>query len=281
MKFDITKLTTDTEDGEWLQFNQTGIRDGCDDSIAGQYAEAMQEGAVFPPIIVYSDGEKYFLADGFHRVLAAEKLDWREIDAEVREGGRLEAIWFALSANKIHGIRMSRVDVRRAITRALQEFPDRSNREIARQIGCGDQLVAEVRAELEANCVIHAVEKTVGADGKLRPAKRKARLAPESIPSECPADESVAPADTPAVVIPLEAMAHDTGAAAEQPVAQETKPVGVARAQQALDLLRSIPDSDPERPQAIATISAWIRDVQTTNGGGDSGAGEVQHDLNS
>ncbi len=275
MKIHIAKLMTDTEDGEWLQFNQTGIRDSWDESTVDQYAEAMLEGAKFPSIIVYSDGENYYLADGFHRVLAAEKLEWREIDAEVRVGGRQDAIWYALAANKIHGLRMSRADVRQAIKRALQEFLDRSNREIARQIGCGDQLVGEVRAELESNCVIHAVEKTVGADGKLRPAKRKARPAPEGIPAESPTDVSSASADTPAVVIPLEPT-PSAAAAPEQPVEQEAKPVGMEIATQALELLRTIPADDAQRMQAITLISRWLIEVTTASGcGGIDRPGEV------
>ena len=264
MKLALTKLTTDTVGGEWLQFNQTGIRDSWDESTVDQYAEAMLEGAVFPPIIVYSDGENYYLADGFHRVLAAEKLEWREIDAEVRAGGRQDAIWYALAANKIHGLRMSRADVRQAIKRALQEFLDRSNREIARQIGCGDQLVSEVRAELEKNRVIPAVEKTMGADGKLRPAKRKAKPASivgsDATPCETTSEREDIHSSEDVAPRSVEHAANDS---VEQPPEEAPKAVGLARAQQALDLLRSIPENDEERPQAIALMTGWIHEVQT------------------
>ena len=273
MKLDLTKLTIDTEDGEWLQFNQTGIRDSWDESTVDQYAEAMLEGAVFPPIIVYSDGENYFLADGFHRVLAAEKLEWREIDAEVRAGGRQDAIWYALAANNIHGLRMSRADVRRAIELALREFPSRSNREIARQIGCGDQLVGEVRAKLELNCVIHAVEKTVGADGKLRPAKRTAK--PVSV---------VKPDATPSDVANIGEGGYFSAEAAHQAVEVTVidspeqlpeaapKPVGLDLARQALDILRSIPMNDEDRPQAIALVSDWLNEECSPTAANGKGA---------
>lgn len=264
MKIHIAKLMTDTEDGGWLQFNQTGIRDDWDTSIVSQYAEAMQDGDVFPPVVVYCDGENYYLADGFHRVLAAEKLEWREIDADVRVGGRQDAIWYALAANKIHGLRLSRDDVRQAIKRALQEFPDRSNREIARQIGCGDQLVSEMRAELEKNCVIPAVEKTVGADGKLRPAKRKVKPASivgaDATPSETTGAREAIHLSEEVEPRSIEHAANDS---AEQPPEGAPKAVGLARAQQALNLLQSIPEDDEERPQAIALITDWIHEVQT------------------
>lgn len=258
----------------------TQARTRIDNALAEEYAEAMQDGAFFPPVIVFSDGKNSYLADGFHRVEAARRCGFLDIDAIEEQGTARDALWYALGANKAHGLRMSRADVRRAIGLALQEFPERSSRDIARQIGCGDQLVGEVRAELESNCVIHAVEKTVGADGKCRPAKRKARPAPESIPAESTIEVSSVSADTLAVDSSPEPNTHDASAAAEQPVERLPKPVGMARAQQALGLLRSIPDSDLERPLAISLISAWLREVQATNTGGGSDTGEMQHDLN-
>lgn len=259
----------------------TQARTRIDNALAEEYAEAMQDGAFFPPVIVFSDGKNSYLADGFHRVEAARRCGFLDIDAIEEQGTARDALWYALGANKAHGLRMSRADVRRAVELALREFPSRSKREIARQIGCGDQLVGEVRAKLESNCVIHAVEKTVGADGKLRPAKRKAKSAPVGIPAESSIEASHVSADTLAVVdSSLQPDAHDASAAAEQPVERVPKPVGMARAQQALDLLRSIPDSDLERPLAISLISAWLREVQATNTGGGSDTGEMQHDLN-
>lgn len=38
-----------------------------------EYAAAMKDGAQFPPIVVFHDGSDYWLADGFHRLDAANK----------------------------------------------------------------------------------------------------------------------------------------------------------------------------------------------------------------
>ena len=253
----------------------TQARTRINNALAEEYAEAMRDGAFFPPVIVFSDDKKTYLADGFHRVEAAMRCGFLDIDAIVEQGTARDALWYALGANKAHGLRMSRADVRRAIGMALQEFLERSNKEIARQIGCGDQLVREVRAELESNCVIHAVEKTVGADGKLRPAKRKARPAPEGIPAESSTDVSGASADTPAIVIPLEPTPSANGAP-EQPVEQEARPVGMEIATQALELLRTIPADDTQRVQAITLIYRWLIEVTTASGcDGNDRPGEV------
>lgn len=247
----------------------TQARTRIDNALAEEYAEAMQDGAFFPPVIVFSDGKNSYLADGFHRVEAARRCGFLDIDAIEEQGTARDALWYALGANKAHGLRMSRADVRRAVELALREFPSRSKREIARQIGCGDQLVGEVRAKLESNCVIHAVEKTVGADGKLRPSRRKAKSTPVGIPAESPIQVSSASADTPTEDYPLGHNAHDASAAVEQPVEQETKPVGLAIAAQALELLRTIPVDDAQRIQAITLISRWLIEVTNANGCGE------------
>ena len=62
-----------------------------DDAIAS-YADEMSRGAVFPPITVFYDGSHYWLADGFHRLLAVKRNDLTEISAGVRAGSRTDAL---------------------------------------------------------------------------------------------------------------------------------------------------------------------------------------------
>lgn len=45
----------------------TQPRAACEASRVDEYASDMKEGAVFPPVDVFYDGAKYWLADGFHR----------------------------------------------------------------------------------------------------------------------------------------------------------------------------------------------------------------------
>jgi hypothetical protein len=51
----------------------TQTRVAMDVAAITDYAEAMADGVVFPPIVVYREGSDYWLADGFHRVAAARK----------------------------------------------------------------------------------------------------------------------------------------------------------------------------------------------------------------
>ncbi|HRD83903.1 MAG TPA: hypothetical protein PLF63_01890 [Rubrivivax sp.] len=83
-----------------------------DEETVAEYAYRLKEGAVFPPVVVFFDGSEHWLADGFHRYaawkgLARERGDeaTAEVPADVRQGTRIDAVRYALSANAIYGKR--------------------------------------------------------------------------------------------------------------------------------------------------------------------------------
>ena len=106
----------------------------------------------FPPLVVFFDGEFYWLADGFHRHAAHVKNGDVEIDADVREGSKLDAIKFSLSANETHGLRRTQADKRNAVLTALAspEWKELSGREIAKLCNVSHDLVARVKRETGA-----------------------------------------------------------------------------------------------------------------------------------
>jgi hypothetical protein len=116
-------------------------------STVDEYTEAISAGAVFPPIVVFFDGEIYWLADGFHRLAANRKLGHETITADIREGGLRDAIQFSLGANETHGLRLTRADKRRAVETALadREWAELSDRDIAKMCFVSHTLVAQVR----------------------------------------------------------------------------------------------------------------------------------------
>ena len=91
------------------------IRCTIDKNVVAEYAEAMKDGKEFPPILVFREKDKLYLADGFHRVEAAKKLGEEDVTADVREGGFNEALRFALHANSSHGLRRTNADKRHAL----------------------------------------------------------------------------------------------------------------------------------------------------------------------
>ncbi len=121
--------------------------------VVDEYAAAMQGGAVFPPVIVFRDGEALWLADGFHRVYAAIQLGKTTISATIHPGTRRDAVLYAVGANARHGLRRSNADKRRAVQLLLDDPQWRqwSNREIARRCGVDEGLVRKVRAAVSAD----------------------------------------------------------------------------------------------------------------------------------
>lgn len=152
----------------------TQVRESTSDAKVTEYAEAINGGAAFPPIVVFFDGETYWLADGFHRIAACEKAGATEVMAEVREGGREDALWFALSANKRHGLPMSVEDKRKAVRLLLsvEKWQSMSNRAIADHLGISNHTVASVKTEVGVPTGQDAqlAPLTTGKDGRQRPA---------------------------------------------------------------------------------------------------------------
>jgi hypothetical protein len=119
-------------------------------NVVGSYAEDMEEGAKFPPITVFYDGQDYWLADGFHRIEAARRLGAIEFAADIKQGTRRDAILYSAGANASHGLRRTNEDKRRAVTTLLEDAEWRrwSSSEISRRCGVSDQFVLNMRASL-------------------------------------------------------------------------------------------------------------------------------------
>jgi hypothetical protein len=110
--------------------------------------QQLAEGGLrFPPVMLFTDGQDYWLGDGFHRVLAARKAGLSEIAAEVRQGTQRDAVLFAISANAEHGLRRTSADKRKAVALLLgdAEWSQWSDREIARRCQVGNAFVSRMR----------------------------------------------------------------------------------------------------------------------------------------
>lgn len=128
----------------------TQSRSEINQAVVEQYAEAVKEGAQFPAIRVYHDGNYYYLADGFHRYFAHLKAGKAGINADVINGTLRDAVLYSLGANALHGLQRTNADKRKSVTMMLEDFEwsTWSDREIARHCNVSAFLVAEVRTEL-------------------------------------------------------------------------------------------------------------------------------------
>jgi hypothetical protein len=137
--------------------------------VVAEYAEAYREGADMPVPMVFQDGSDYWLADGFHRLLGAEKAGLSEVACEVHPGSRRDAILHACGANATHGLQRTNADKRLAVEALLrdEEWRKWSDSEIARRCGVSHPFVGNVRETLKLTCNdFKSDEVRKGADGR-------------------------------------------------------------------------------------------------------------------
>lgn len=122
-----------------------------DMAVVEDYAQAIGDGAKLPPVTAFYDGSEYWLADGFHRWHAHKALGLAEIETDVHQGTRRDAVLFSVGANAAHGLRRSNEDKRRAVLTLLNdpEWAQWSDREIARRCGVAHPFVGKLRPSPE------------------------------------------------------------------------------------------------------------------------------------
>lgn len=179
-------------------------RAGTDEATAQEYAERMSDGEKFPPVTVFIIDGVYHLADGFHRVRAAELNGKRSITAEVREGTVEDAIIYGGTANNKQGKRPTREDAQHFMRMVWERretifggTPTGGN--FATRCGVsrrtGERFVAEREAEMQptestsnASMTHFSPPVRIAADGRkypvrpMRPVKPSTPIAPVTMP---------------------------------------------------------------------------------------------------
>lgn len=227
----------------------TQSRASIDRGVVSDYAEAVRDGATFPPITVFFDGSSYWLADGFHRYEAYSAAQVYDVPADIRQGTQRDAILFSVGANASHGLRRTNDDKRRAVLTLLNdpEWSSWSNREIARACGVSEYLVRDTRGicDKNADSQVRTVTRNgttyqqntanIGASSKAEQTVREAE-ASVSGPVDSPGPAEEAPAsnadqETPASTKPrpartgltVEALEEDNDALREQVASLKAK----------------------------------------------------------
>jgi hypothetical protein len=128
----------------------TQSRDKNDQDHIDHIAEQIKNGETLPPITVVFDGLDYYLADGFHRVLANIKLGKASINCEVINGSLRDAIDLSGMANTTHGLNRSAATKRKQVLIYLEDFEwaEMSDREIAKKVRVSHTFVSNLRDEL-------------------------------------------------------------------------------------------------------------------------------------
>lgn len=150
--------------------------------------------------VVFKDDDKYYLADGFHRVEAVRKAGRVTVHCDLYEGTLEDAQDYALAANKTHGLRRTTEDKHRAIDCALRmdRWVGKSDGVIADLVGVSRKTVTKRRELKVSTGEIPQLNSTEGKDGKKRKVKPKQEREPQPRPTivkPTPPPEAVAPAE--------------------------------------------------------------------------------------
>jgi hypothetical protein len=240
-------------------------RAAIDTAVVNDYAERMAEGDEFPPVDLFGTKGKWWLGDGWHRVMAARQNGSDLILANLKAGGRSEALKHALAANSVHGHRRSNADKRRCVEIALREFPKLSSRAVAKLCGVSNHMVDDARPDQLGDSPSST---RTGLDGKERPAHR---------PFTVEGIHKIIEEATPALTIAernLDRFAEESAHAAPEDrtsgvarnVAQQAAPSrklappsnGMQFARMAIMDLEQIRPDDTERSEALAFVKEWI-----------------------
>ncbi len=173
----------------------TQSRLAVNDDVVDEYADIIKAAGTewpFPPIDVFHDGTDYYVADGFHRFLAAQRSKRGSIPCRIHQGTAKDARIFGMTANDRHGLRMSRADKRACVEWLLDNGGKMTQQAIAEAAGVSKRLVQAVVADRKQDSLA----------GKATPPKRdgKAQFAPPT-----PSRGGSATVDEPDEEIPFDA----------------------------------------------------------------------------
>mgnify|MGYP000846823851 CR=1 FL=1 len=174
----------------------TQSRAAINEATVAEYAEMMLDPIrVFPPVIVYHDGRDYWLADGFHRLAAWERIGRTDIPTDIRQGTRRDAILHSVAANSTHGLRRTNEDKRRAVMTLLDdaEWSQWSDGKIADRCGVSQPFVSSIRRDLSQNGFDVPAVRTVERGGTTYQ-QDTARIGKRPAETAAPASEELGPA---------------------------------------------------------------------------------------
>lgn len=142
MHISISNLRTDVN---------TQSRAAINHKMVNKYAEDMQRGEKFPPIIIFQEGENNYIGDGHHRVYACIKIGAPSIECEVNTGGVRQAKLYSTGSNFDHGLGRSNADKERAVAMLLDdiEYGEWADDKIAKHVHVSPHTVRAIRARLD------------------------------------------------------------------------------------------------------------------------------------
>jgi uncharacterized ParB-like nuclease family protein len=122
-------------------------RTEINETTVSEYAEAILDGADFPPVLVYFDGINYYLTDGYHRLFAHKRAEKVSILCNVVQCTLRDAVFHSTGVNTAHGMRRTYADKRKAVMTLLDDFEweGMGNGQIAKHCHVSPTFVSDLR----------------------------------------------------------------------------------------------------------------------------------------
>lgn len=173
----------------------TQARVSLNQTVVNEYSDAIKDGDKFPPVVVFYDGAEHWLADGFHRYFAHKALKFAEINAEIHEGTKDDAILFSFQANKHRGLRMNSEDFKSIILRMTHHpiWKEWTNAAIASHIGVSPATISRMKKALGPQPGETSKKKYInkhGQEATIDTDKLKTKKAKEEAPPPPPSDDN-------------------------------------------------------------------------------------------
>jgi ParB-like nuclease domain len=153
--------------------------------------EVIIEGEDLEPVVVFNDGQSYWLADGFHRWYAHRNQEKLEIACYVKSGTRRDAILYSVGANAEHkaALPRSREDKRKAVLTLLcdPEWSQWSNVAISKACQVAESFVRKLKKETHfAQSEVTTYKNKHGAITQMRTSNigKKSNTSPSTIENE-------------------------------------------------------------------------------------------------
>jgi site-specific DNA-methyltransferase (adenine-specific) len=134
-----------------------------------EYAELKNDIANRGVMVPIEFDEQGNILDGHHRLQICEELGIKDFPKVIRAGLTEEEKYTHARKLNLARRHLSQEQKRGLIQQQLQATPEKSDRQIAKDLGVSHHTVSTQRESLESTGQIAQLDKTVGADGKERP----------------------------------------------------------------------------------------------------------------
>ena len=133
-------------------------------------ADDIKEHGLWEKVSYYYEGKKRFLLDGRNRAEALELLGRRD---HFDDGIEVVTDPYAYVITKnIHRRHLNVEDRQHLLITLIARSPEKSNRQLAKEVGVTDKTIAKARSKGEQLRSVPQLKKRTGADGKSRPATK-------------------------------------------------------------------------------------------------------------